>query len=445
MSTFNTYPYASLQAQDAVTAKMMFSDGPDKDAFYRLRTSTPRSVFEGSTIYDANTAYFDNDVTAGASITGPGTDASMVLTVNAGSTLNAYAARQSHFYAHYQPGKSFLAYFSFTFGAPVVGLVKRVGWYDVDNNNANVPLNGILLEQSATGLSWSVYKGDGTAQNVAQSSWNVDPLNGAGASGLTLDAQNNLLAFIDLEWLGVGRVRVGFFVNGVPVVCHAFTNAQFTVPYVNNPLFPIRYEIRRVVGTPTLVGSFRAICCAMISEAGFDAIGTVRSLISPTILVSQSAQDSILSIRLQPGRTSGYPRAQLIPISLEMASDIGGNATAFYHLYLWRPSSTSAVPAGWLNVSTTLGGAGSFAQYNTSTAMYTAMSTDVSTNNAFCVQIDEGSVSSTSKSSFQYVARSLNIAQSNVDRDLTDILVVVIRNTTPNSRNFTALLTWREI
>lgn len=445
MSTFNTYPYASLQAQDAVTAKMMFTDGPDKDAFYRLRTSAPRSLFEGSTIYDDNTAHFDNDINDGATITGPGTDASMVLTVNAGSTLNAYAARQSHYYAHYQPGKSFLAYFSFTFGAAVPGLVKRVGWYDVDNNNANVPLNGILLEQSASGLTWWVYKGDGTSQSVAQSLWNVDPLNGTGASGVTLDAQNNLLAFIDLEWLGVGRVRVGFFVNGVPMVCHAFTNTQFTVPYVNNPLFPIRYEIRRVVATPTSAGSLRAICCTMISEAGLDALGSVRSLISPSVSVNQSAQQSIMAIRLQPGRTSGYPRAQLIPVSLEIASDIGGNATALYHLYLWRPSSTGAVPGGWLNVSSTLGGTGSFAQYNNSTALYTAMSTDVSTNNAFCVHIDEGSVSSTSKSSFQYMTRSLNIAQSNVDRDLTDVLVVVIENTTSNARNFTALLTWREI
>jgi hypothetical protein len=442
MSTLNTLPYANLQATDAVTGKFMFTDCADKDAFYRLRVSKPSTLFEGSTIYDSNTVYFDDDIRGSASITGPNTSAAMTLTVT-GSTVNDYAARQSHFYAHYQPGKSFLSMFSFSFGPAVAGITKRVGMYDVDNANTNNPLNGVLLEQTTSGLTWYLYKGDGTFQSAAQVAWNVDPLNGSGPSGFnltTLKAEQNLLGFVDLEWLGVGRVRVGLFINGVPIICNVFNNNGFSVPYLNNPTLPIRYEVRRTSGN--LTGSFNAICCSIMSEGGFESIGVIHSIQSPTLSVNSGAIRSILAIRLK----SSNPRASLFPVSTEIASNIGGNATAYFRIYLWRPSSAAAVPAaGWTDVSATLGGSGSFAEYNTSTTLYTTMDNDVTVNAARCIQIDEGSISSVSKNTFQYISRSLNFAQSSVDKSNRDVIVIAINNPTPNSRNFTALFTWREI
>jgi hypothetical protein len=441
--SLQTFPYANLQFTDAVTGKWMLSDCEDRDAFARLRVSEPYTLYEGSTIHDSNLNFFDNDLTANASITGPGTDACMTLTVNSLATQNQYAARQTHFYARYQPGKSFLGLFSFSFGASVVGVIKRVGLYDVDNSNSNNPLNGVLIEQSSAGLTWYVYRGDGTFQSVLQSSWNVDPLNGSGPSGLNLTptkAQQNLLGFVDLEWLGVGRVRVGFFINGVPIIVHCFNNTQFSTPYLNNPYLPIRYEVRKTINN-TNTSSLNAICCCILSEGGFEQIGIVRTLRSPMISVNQSVQQSILSVRLK----SNYARSTLSPLSLELASNIGGNATAYYRLFLWRPSSTAIViPGAWTDISTTSGGTGAIAEYNSDTTIFTTMSNDVTNNNAICIQIDEGSVSSVAKSSFQGTQQSLIFAQSSVAKLNRDILVVVINNTTPNSRNFSALLTWRE-
>jgi hypothetical protein len=443
MSSLQTYPYANLQFTDAVTGKWMLSDCADRDAFARLRVSEPYTLYEGSTIYDSNLIFFDNDLTANASITGPGSEASMLLTVNTTATQDQYAARQTHFYSRYQPGKSFLALFSFSFGAPVTDIVKRVGLYDVDNLNANNPFNGVLLEQSSLGLTWYVYKGDGTFQSATQGNWNVDNLNGSGASGFNLTplkAQQNLLGFVDLEWLGVGRVRVGFFIKGVPVIVQCFNNIQFSVPYINNPFLPIRYEVRKMINNSN-TANMRTICCSILSEGGYEQIGIARTIRSPKVSVNQSAQLSILSLRL----SNNFPRSSLTPISLEIASNIGGNATAYFRLYLWRPSSPSIViPGTWTNVNTTSGGTGSIAEYNTDTNLYTTMSNDVTNNNAICIQIDEGSVSSVSKNTFQVVMRSLVSAQSSVTKANRDIFVVVINNTTPNSRDFSALLSWRE-
>jgi len=432
--SLSTQSFAALQATDAVAAKIMLTDCADKDAFYRLRISRLSTLFEGSTIYDASMLYFDNDLTANASITGP-TGAAMTLGVSAASTANRYAARQTHFYAHYQPGKSFCAYFSFCFGAAVSGITRRVGLYDVNNTLSNLPLNGVVLEQTlAGGLEWRVYQGDGVNyQAAAQASWNVDPLNGLGPSGITLDPTNNLLGFVDLEWLGVGRVRVGFFVNGVPVVCHAFNNSNFTLPYLNNPFLPIRYEIRKTDNSAA-TATFRVVCCTILSEGGFNPIGIIRAVNSPTLTLSGIEVKSCLAIRLR----SGYERAILSPVSFELVSNMGGGFIGFYSVFLWRPSSSST-PSGavWTPVAST-----SIAE-STSTDLYTQMMADGS---GIRVQLDRGSISARVKTAFQTTPRALAIAQSSVERSNRDILVFVVdNNSVGNNKNYVGIATWREI
>ena len=443
MSSLVTKPYSELQATDAVTGKFMWTDCADKDAFYRLRVSNLETLFEGSTVYDSNRVQFDDDLPdvfpIESSITGP-VEAAMILSVSSGSLSNIYAARQTHFYAHYQPGKSFMAMFSFCFGAPATGIVKRAGFYDVDNTNNNNPLNGIVFEQTQTGgYQWSVYKGDGiTVQNAPRASWNVDPLDGSGPSGVILSPTTNLLAFVDLEWLGVGRVRVGFYINGVPAICHTFNNAGLSTPYMNSPLLPIRYEIRKLI--PNAASSMKAICCTILSEGGQEILGNIRTLCFPALTASVPFQlsgtqvKSILAVRLQ----SFCPRALLIPNSVEIVATIGGNAIAYYSVYLWRPSSSS-LPTGavaWTAVSN------SFVEY-TGTDLYTQMTGDSS---GVITCMDFGSVVSKTKTSFQNVSRSVIYAQSNISKANRDILLIVIdNNNVGNNRQYNVLFTWREV
>ena len=446
--SLQTYTYSYFQARDAVAGKFMLTDCADKDAFYRLRVSNPQTIFEGSTVYNSNPLSFDNDISsAQASITGP-VDAAMTLALSSSSIVNDYAARQTHFYAHYQPGKSFMAMFSFCFGAPATGIVKRAGFYDVDNVNNNNPLNGIVFEQTQTGgYQWSVYKGDGiTVQNAPRASWNVDPLDGSGPSGVILSPTTNLLAFVDLEWLGVGRVRVGFYINGVPVICHTFNNAGLSSPYMTSPLLPIRYEIRKTIAG-SVSGSMNIVCCSIMSEGGFQPIGVVRSFHSPTLRLSGSSPavttiGSCIGFRLK----ASYPRAILQPINVEIVSDLNGNAVAYYSVYLWRPSS-SLTPSGlvWVSVSNE-----SFVEYNTTLGgvpyasdLYRQMIADTS---GISIQIEQGTVSTVTKTSFASVVNNLLIAQSGVIKTNRDIIVIVVDNTSvgPTPSNYSAILTWRE-
>jgi hypothetical protein len=429
----STYP--TLQLRDAVTGKIMLADSADRDAFARLRTSRPFTLFEGSTIYDSSPLFFDDDVTANASITGP-LNSAMTLSVTAASTANQYAARQTHYYAHYQPGKSLCAYFSFSFGAAVAGITRRVGFYDIDPAATHLPRNGVVLEQTIAGLEWRLYRGDGvTVQIAAQATWNVDPLNGSGPSGVTLDAVNNLLGFVDMEWLGVGRVRVGFFLRGVPVICHTFDNGGVSTPYLTNPFLPIRYEIRKTDNSAA-TATMRTVCCTVLSEGGFDPIGMIRTYASPTLVLDNGDVKSCLSIRLRPG----FARAMLAPLSVEMVSSLGGVVVAVYSVYLWRPSSISAVPSG--AVWSLVDNATSIAEVSSS-ELYAAMVADTSGK---VVQLDRGAISARVKIAYQETFRALTVAQSGILPTNHDILLVVVDNRgAGNNRDYVSLFTWREV
>ena len=86
------------------------------------------------------------------------------------------------------------------------------------------------------------YWGDvtqGGTLDVPQSSWNIDTFNGNGPSGKTLtvaaNANKTFLIVIDQEWLGVGRLRCGFVIDGVIYYAHQFLHNGLQVQYTKTP------------------------------------------------------------------------------------------------------------------------------------------------------------------------------------------------------------------
>jgi hypothetical protein len=129
---------------------------------------------------------------------------SVILTTGTGATDKAI--RQTHRYHAYVPGKSNLSLLTFVLGSVVTNVVRRVGIFD--------DLNGIFLEQTESELAFVIRTATSgsasDASRVVQSDWNKDKLDGTGASGVNLDATKTQILFIDYQWLGVGRVRIGF-------------------------------------------------------------------------------------------------------------------------------------------------------------------------------------------------------------------------------------------
>lgn len=253
-------------------------DSASIDAFGGFRVSNPETLFDSKNIFNDEgiittleniPLFFDNAETSG---TGTSTEyrvnqAAQRISV---STAAGTRVRQTKRRFNYQPGKSQLMICTFNFLSLDEGITKRAGYFDGSN--------GIFLEtvgDVASVVTRTFTSGSAVENRVTQANWNVDKFNGLGPSGITLDLTKTHILFIDMEWLGVGRVRIGFVIAGVIYYAHEFLNANVqTLVYMSTPNLPVRYEVSND-GTG-VASNLDCICCSVISEGGQQDSGQVR-------------------------------------------------------------------------------------------------------------------------------------------------------------------------
>jgi hypothetical protein len=221
--------------------------------------------------------------------------------------------RQTYAYWPYQPGKGQLILLMGVLGAAAVNVRKRVGYFDASN--------GIYLEQDAVGginiVQRSSTSGSVVNTSVASADWNIDPFDGTGPSGVTLDVTKAQILVIDLQWLGVGRVRVGFDVDGVLYYAHHFLNANaFSTVYMARASLPVRYEITNVGAPGGATNDLMQICCSVNSESGQDDLpGRSFTASNGATTINIATRRPILSVR---------PRTTFNSIVNRIYSDIKG-------------------------------------------------------------------------------------------------------------------------
>lgn len=273
------------------------SDSGLSDAFGRLRVATPFTVFDSKMINDNGPLFWDDAQTSGAgtSSTYNANQASVTLAV--GNLTAGTRVRQTKRRFNYQPGKSHLVVTTFVLGAGAAGITKRIGYFD--------ERNGIFLQLSGSTISIvrrSYVTGAAVDVTVDQSNWSIDKMDGAGYSGITLDISKTQIFFIDLEWLGVGRVRCGFYIDGLPFYVHEFLNANnLATVYMSRPNLPIRVELSN--DGSGAADSLTHICASVVVEGGQDDTGFVRAYAmgARTITAASSALNyPLLGLRLKP-------------------------------------------------------------------------------------------------------------------------------------------------
>ena len=250
-----------------------YGDTPAVDAFARLRTSEPFTLFDSKQLHDKQPLLWDESIGGSATSVHVPADANTVMTVTA--SASDFVIRQTKQRFNYQPGKSQLVFMTFNSGQ-VSGVTTRVGTFDGTGANNLTPNNGIFFESDGS-ISWNIAKNGSIAETAIQANWNVDKLDGTGASGITLDLTAAQILIIDYEWLGVGRVRVGFVIDGLVFYCHYFNHANdstFDSVYMSTPNLPMRYSIET---DGTNGGTLDQICSTIMSEGGVEEIGVLRS------------------------------------------------------------------------------------------------------------------------------------------------------------------------
>lgn len=290
--------YRPLEQQDLSFANTAGSTS--FDAFGRLRTSAPLTLF------DSSHRYSDNDLWAIAS----GVSGSSSFSANEGlinmavtNASGSYVTRETKRVFAYQPGKSLLSLNTFVMSPAKTGLRQRIGYFGASN--------GMFLELDGSTLSFverSLVDGlPVTETKVSQANWNGDKLDGTGASGITLDISKAQILWMDVEWLGLGSVRMGFVINGVFILCHTFHHANLIdSTYITTACLPVRYEIENTSATSGS-STLKQICSSVISEGGYELRGgqvnVSNAVNAPYNLISVVGTDyPVITIRLKSTR-----------------------------------------------------------------------------------------------------------------------------------------------
>ena len=309
------------------------------DAFGRQRVSNPLTLFDSSHRYRDNNLW-STATTGTATATFNAAQGLVDLTVN--NAINAEVVRETTKVFSYQPGKSLLVMNTFVMSPAKSGLRQRVGYYGAADG-MYVELDGStlnLVERTSVGGSLAETR-------IAQASWNGDKLNGTGASGLTLDMTKAQIFWMDIEWLGVGSVRMGFIINGQFITCHTFHHANIIAStYITTASLPLRYEITNT-GATSGSSTLKQVCSTVISEGGYELRGLQQavqtSITAPVDLPSPAGTFyPVISIRLK----SSPDRLDAIVIMTALSIMGAGNGPD----YNWQVRASTTTTGGtWVS------------------------------------------------------------------------------------------------
>jgi hypothetical protein len=308
------------------------------DAFGRMRTSSPLTLFDSSHRYADNGLW---STASGVSGSGSFNQNQGLVDLTVTNASGSFVTRETTKVFAYQPGKSLLTLNTFVMSPEKTGLRQRVGYYGADN--------GMYLELDGSTLSFverSLVNGSpATETRVSKANWNGDKLDGTGASGFTLDITKAQILWMDFEWLGVGSVRMGFVINGQFILCHTFHHANIiTSTYITTASLPLRYEIANTAATSGS-STLKQICSSVISEGGYElrglqqAIGT--TITAPKELTTAGVLYPVATIRLKSGR--------LDAIAILTAISVMGVATGIYQWSVIASGTTTGGSGTWIS------------------------------------------------------------------------------------------------
>jgi hypothetical protein len=276
-------------------SEISFKNSPNLDAFGRLRVSEPFTLFDSSHRF-ADNGLWSTATATGGTTTFNASQGLMDLDVTAAS--GSEVIRETTKVFSYQPGKSLLILSTFVMSPAKTNLRQRVGYYGTQN--------GIYFQLNNSTLSFverSLVTGVVTETVVNQSAWNTDKMDGTGPSGITLDITKAQILFMDIEWLGLGTVRIGFIIDGNYYVCHKFHHANLiTSTYITTASLPARYEITNT-GATSGASTLKQICSTVLSEGGYQLNGLQQAVgipvTTPRNLAVAGTFYPIVSIRLK--------------------------------------------------------------------------------------------------------------------------------------------------
>jgi hypothetical protein len=167
------------------------ADTGSVDAFTRWRISMPKLRLSAIFDTDKRPLIWDEPTAGTGAATHLPNEYSVQMQVSASADE---VVRQTKEYYVYRAGQSQLVFATFVLAAVEANLIQEVGY-----NDAN---DGILLQADGTTINLvrrTSATGSPVDTDVAQASWNIDPMDGAGPSQITIDWTKTQILVVDFQ------------------------------------------------------------------------------------------------------------------------------------------------------------------------------------------------------------------------------------------------------
>lgn len=394
------------------------------DAFSRAEVAQPYTIADYTFSYGLNPLLFDDLSTGAGAVTHLPNESSFQL--NSGTVSGDTAVFQSRRYHRYQAGKGGKVVMTGIIEGAQTDVTKRWGYFDAKN--------GLFFQLDGDGtfsVNVRTYtSGSAVTTKVTSDNFNLDPADGTGSSGFTLDMAKANIFEIDFQWLGVGvvtfRIANG---DGAVIDLHKFHNPNtLESVYMTTATLPIRYEVTNG-GTLGSAGLMTGVCSSVVSSGGEEPpeleFAAGNSVIKTT---TSAAETHLVSFRLKSTFNSLTNRMLILPKLFEMVSDLG---SCQFMLYL----NGTVTGGSWTSVGTNSG-----VEYNT-TATLSAGGNVIGIHN-----VVTATGPATVNRSFTGIAGVRQLAMSMDGAGTTsDMITITIRRLTATDVNAMAVMKWGEV
>lgn len=298
------------------------------DAFSNHRVAPPAFVADGQLTYDLQPLIYEQLITGDGVITHSSTNRCAELSIDTATGSGNRAIMQSYHHHRYQAGRAQEVFITFNLDPDATGGRANLRKF-VEYGEGT---NGVGLELNQTTLNFFMKSGtDEGNETIPKASWSLDTLDGSGdannPSGINLDITKVQILVIDIQALYVGRVRIGFDIDGMIIWCHEFMHANIdTAPYIQTANLPIRAGLD-TIGTTVTLDKMYFICSCVLSRGGQSEIaGYDFSYGADAVAVSASpTYNHLFSIQPLTQFNSKTNRIQIIPLSVDI-SNTGASA-----------------------------------------------------------------------------------------------------------------------
>jgi hypothetical protein len=370
--------------------------------------------------YELDSRYWDIKTSTGGAATHEAAESAIKVEVTSAS--GSTSEIRTNTYYKYQSSYTQLVDMSIiNSDTGQVNQVREWGYFD-DQDGLFFRLSGTtfsIVERSST-------SGAPVETTYNQSAWNIDPLNGSGPSGITLDLSKGNIFQIELQWFGVGTTR--YSVDGVLVheVKHANT---LTAPYMKTATLPIQVRVTNTAASSA--GSVKLICARVAAQGQqqepFEWIHAIDSSVPKLVGLTEIP---VLSIRPKATFNGVTNRMLILPKLLSASTE--GYKISFKLIY-----GATLTGSSWNSVNSKSG-----VEYDESATSYSGGELIY---HGFIPE-DSGHQDIDISKFFNIQGRIIRTAGfSGTGTNVADTLTVVAVNEAVGRTNVEADLTWSEI